>query len=103
MWPQRSIIDLTTHTHDTLTCRPPGSFIRLGDSKAQKPAHQTYIIRLISLERFEAGFLSHYYPCCGQENWSQNWSTEDFSVDKRWTPILSIAQNILHEVKNILF
>ena len=63
-----------------------------------------YIIRLISLERLEAEFFSfHYYPCCGQENWFQNWSTEDFSVDKLWTPILSIAPTIHHDVTNILF
>ena len=43
-----------------------------------------------------------YYPCCGQENWFQNQSTEDFSVDKRWTPILSIATPIINFVTNLL-
>ena len=47
--------------------------------------------------------LFRYYPCCGQENWFQNQSTSDFSVDKRWTPILSIAATILNLMKNILF
>ena len=30
-------------------------------------------------------------------------STEDFFLDKRWTPILSIAPTILYEVMNITF
>ena len=61
-----------------------------------------YIIRLLSLETLEAdNFLNRYYPCCGQENWFQNWSTEDFSVDKLWTPILSIAPTIINEFTNI--
>ena len=46
--------------------------------------------------------LFRYYPCCGQENWFQNQSTSDFSVDKRWTPILSIATPIINFVTNIL-
>ena len=45
----------------------------------------------------------YYYPCCGQENWFQNQSTEAFSVDKCWTPILSISPTILREVTDILF
>ena len=43
-----------------------------------------------------------YYPCCGQENWSQNQSTSDFSVDKRWTTILSITTPIPNFGTNIL-
>ena len=33
----------------------------------------------------------------------QNWSTEDFSVDERLTPILSIAPTIINNVTNSLF
>ena len=61
--------------------------------------YKTYIFRKIGGQFF----WFYYYPCCGQENWFQNQSTEDFSVDKRWTPILSIAPTILNEVTNILF
>jgi len=41
-------------------------------------------------------------PCCGQENWFQNQSTSDFSVDKHWTPILSIATPIQKIETNLL-
>ena len=49
---------------------------------------------------FFCHFNSHV---CGQENWFQNRSTEYFSVNNHCTPTLSINQNILHEVRNILF
>ena len=35
-------------------------------------------------------------------NWFQNQSTSDFSVDKRWTPILSIATPSLNFETNLL-
>ena len=62
-----------------------------------------YIKRLISLEDWRLSFLLFcYYPCWGQENWFQNQSTSDFSVDKRWTPILSIATPIQKIETNLL-
>ena len=63
------------------------------------------ILKNLYLQKYwRLSFLQfRYYPCCGQENWFQNWSAEDFSVDKRWTPTLSIAQNTLHELMNVLF
>ena len=49
---------------------------------------------------FFCHFISHV---CGQENWFPNRSTEDFFVDNHWIPTFSIAQNILHEARNIYF
>ena len=60
----------------------------------------TYILRKIGAWVFFCRFNSHVF---GQENWFQNWSTEDFSVNNHWTPTISIAHNILHKARNILF
>ena len=63
-----------------------------------------YIKNLYLQKDWRLRFLQfRYYPCCGQENWFQNQSTLDFSVDKRWTPILSISTPILNLVTNLLF
>ena len=49
-------------------------------------------------------FFCHFNThVCVQENWFQNWSTEDFSVNNHWTPILSIAKDILYDVRNLLY
>ena len=61
---------------------------------------RTYIFRKIGAWVFLCLIHSHV---CGQENWFQIWSTEDFSVNNHWNPTLSIAQDIIHEVRNLLF
>ena len=72
-------------------------------SSINKNNKNIYIRRLTSLERSEPGVFCHLNShVCGQENWFQNWSTEDFAVNNHWKPTLSIAQTNLHEVRNIL-
>ena len=61
---------------------------------------RTYIFRKIGAWVFLCLINSHV---CGQENWFQIWSTEDFSVNNHWNPTLSRAQDIIHEVRNLLF
>ena len=64
-----------------------------------------YILEDFSFRKIEAwnSFCNFNSHVCGQENWFQNWSTEDFSVNNHWTPTLSIARDILHDVRNLLY
>ena len=49
---------------------------------------------------FFCHFSSHV---CGQENWFLNQSIEYFFVNIHFIPTISIAHNITHEVRYILF